>query len=170
MKYNHSILLHTFIAALLVISGVVIKNSYEQMGMPDHPIGKPLGMMLFTIGWIYVAYILSHHKKNKLLFIVPSLAILSSVITMKNYMAEKIDVPMILPIIFALSWILLGFGVGNHLKGNLKFTGLIASACVLASMLYSLPQQRKMCIVDGPGMPLFVIGWFIIALLNSLQN
>lgn len=34
-------------------------------------------------------------------------------------------------------------------------------------MLYMLPYQRKNCIVDGPGMPLFMLAFGIIILLNS---
>ena len=85
-------------------------------------------------------------------------------------MGEKREIPKILPIIFAISWLVLGFFTGEHLNNNLKFLGLLASILVLISMMVSLPFQRKECIVDGPGMPLFVIAWFIIIYLNSVNR
>ena len=37
-----------------------------------------------------------------------------------------------------------------------------ATALVLASMMVVLPQQRKMKIVDGPGMVMFTAGWALV--------
>jgi hypothetical protein len=170
MKLNNNLFLHTSIGALLVIFGVVTKNTLEQLKSPNHIIGKPLGMAMFVIGWLYTAWILSQGKSNKLpLFIIPSLVILGSVMTMKTYMSNKKKPPMIFPILFSISWIILGFGVGNHLKTLCKYTGLIASILVLISMMGFLPKQRMLCVVDGPGMPLFTIAWFIIIILNSCR-
>jgi len=167
MKLNNRLVMETSIAALLVIFGVVTKNTLEQLGEPDHPIGKPFGMLLFASGWIYTAYILSKNKPNKIAFILPSMAILGSVIMMKQYMSKKETPPMVFPLIFAASWIVLGGMVGNHLPGNLKYSGLIASVLVLVSMMKILPLQREKKVVDGPGWPLFVISWVIIIGLNS---
>ena len=55
MKIDTNLLIQTSIAACLVIFGVVTKNSFEQLGFPNHPIGKPLGMGMFIMGWIYIA-------------------------------------------------------------------------------------------------------------------
>tara|TARA_B110000285_G_scaffold33300_2_gene34875 strand:- start:133 stop:645 length:513 start_codon:yes stop_codon:yes gene_type:complete len=167
MKINTDLLIQTSIAACLVIFGIVTKNSFEQLGFPNHPIGKPVGMGLFIIGWIYVAYILSIYKPNKLMFIIPSVGIVIAVMMMKTYMEKKQTPPMILPLIFALSWIILGLNVGNHLPGNQKYIGLFASLLVLLSMMQMLPFQRANNIVDGPGMPIFVIAWGILIILNS---
>lgn len=128
---------------------------------------KPLGMGLFIFGWVYVAYILSLNKQNKLLFILPSLGVIVSVLVMKSYMKNKQTPPIIFPLLFAISWIILGIGVGNHLNGNKKYIGLIASVFALVSMMKILPYQRKNNIVDGPGMVLFTVAWVIIIFLNS---
>jgi hypothetical protein len=167
MKLNNNLFIQTSIASLMVLFGVVTKNSFEQIKQPNHPIGKPVGMALFTLGWFYIAYILSVNKPNKILFVVPSLMILMAVMLMKQYMGKNQSPPPVLPLLFALGWIILGFNVGNHLTGNSKYLGLIASACVLVSMMSMLPAQRKSCVVDGPGMPLFTIAWIIFILLNS---
>jgi len=167
MKINNNLLIQTSIAAILVIFGVVTKNSFEQLGFPNHPIGKPIGMGMFIIGWIYLAYILSINKPNKLMFILPSVGIVIAVMMMKQYMVKKQTPPMIFPLIFAISWIMLGLNVGNHLSGNQKYIGLFASLLVLLSMMQMLPFQRTNNIVDGPGMPIFVIAWGILIILNS---
>jgi len=167
MRLNNRLVVETSIAALLVIFGVVTKNSFEQLGMPNHPIGKPLGMLLFIVGWIYTAYILSINKPNKALFVLASLGIVVAVMMMKQYMEKKQTPPMAFPIIFAVSWLILGFMSGNHLSGNMKYAGLFASLLVLLSMMNMLPLQRKHNVIDGPGMPLFVVAWVIIVFLNS---
>ena len=167
MQINTNLLIQTFIAACLVIFGVVTKNSFEQLGFPNHPIGKPIGMGMFIMGWIYTAYILSINKPNKLMFILPSALIVMSVMMMKQYMVKKQTPPMVFPVIFALSWIILGLNAGNHLSGNQKYLGLFASFLVLLSMMVILPFQRKNKIIDGPGLPLFVIAWVILIILNS---
>ena len=167
MKIDTNLLIQTSIAACLVIFGVVTKNSFEQLGFPNHPIGKPVGMGMFVMGWIYVAYILSINKPNKLMFIFPSVGIVIAVMMMKQYMVKKQTPPMVFPLIFALSWIILGLGTGNHLSGNEKYLGLFASFLVLLSMMKILPFQRTNNIVDGPGLPLFVIAWVILIMLNS---
>ena len=167
MQINTNLLIQTFIAACLVIFGVVTKNSFEQLGFPNHPIGKPIGMGMFIMGWIYTAYILSINKPNKLMFILPSALIVMSVMMMKQYMVKKQNPPMVFPAIFALSWIILGLNAGNHLVGNQKYLGLFASFLVLLSMMKILPYQRTHNIVDGPGQPLFVIAWGILIMLNS---
>jgi hypothetical protein len=90
-----------------------------------------------------------------------------SVMMMKQYMVKKQTPPMVFPVIFALSWIILGFNAGNHLYGNQKYLGLFASFLVLLSMMQILPYQRTHNIIDGPGQPLFVIAWGILIMLNS---
>ena len=167
MQIDNNLLIQTAIAACLVIFGVVTKNSSEQLGFPNHPIGKPLGMGMFIMGWIYTAYILSKNKPNKLMFILPSIGIVIAVMIMKTYMVKKQTPPMILPAIFAISWIILGLSVGNHLSGYQKYIGLFASLLVLLSMMKILPYQRTNNVIDGPGQPLFVIAWVILILLNS---
>jgi hypothetical protein len=172
MKLNQNLLRKTSVASLMVLSGVVVKNSLEQMGQPNHSVGKPLGMVLFGLGWLLVARALSSGRRNKMKTVVPCLLILASVVMMK----EKVKLPkvvpgmirkVLLPLVFAGAWVVLGLNVSKHLPGNKKYYGLAASAAVLVSMMYALPLQRKKCVVDGPGMPLFTLAWVIVSVLNS---
>ena len=167
MILNNQLVLGTSAASLLVIFGVVVKNSLEQLGMSKHVVGNYIGMGLFILGWMYTAYILSLHKSNKMLVSLASIGVVLSVLMMKTYMAEKQTPPMMFPLIFVISWILIGLESGSHLSGYKKYLGLIATLMVLISMMNMLPFQRKNNIVDGPGMPFFVIAWIIIVFLNS---
>ena len=167
MLLNNKLLIGTSVAALLVIGGVVAKNSFEQMD-GDNKIGGMVGMIMFVLGWIATAWFLSKNKKYKFVFILASIGVLASVMAMK--MMKKKDITVIFPIIFSLSWLVLGFMTSNHLKGVMKFSGLIASALVLVSMLLILPAQRKKCIVDGPGLVLFTVAWMILVVINSART
>jgi len=170
MNLNVELLSQTSLAAAMVIFGVVTKNSLEQMGMANHMPGKMIGMGLFLLGWILTAYTLSKGKQNKLIcFALPSTLIVGSVMMMKKYMMEGKNPPMVFPLIFAASWAMLGYNASNHLSGNMRYAGLVAAGLVLLSMLMILPYQRKNNIIDGPGMPLFVIAWGILVLVNSYR-
>jgi hypothetical protein len=169
MLLNNKLICLTSLAAALVTFGVVTKNSIEQLGMPNHSVGKPVGMAMFLIGWVVAAYAFSLGKPNKYLFAIVSAGIAASVMMMKMYMEKKKTPPAAFPAIFALSWILLGFLSSNHLSGLYKYSGLVASALVIASMMNLLPMQRKKCVVDGPGMPMFVIAWMILIGANSAR-
>jgi membrane-associated HD superfamily phosphohydrolase len=159
----------TTLGATLIIIGVVLKNTFEQLGFPNHSIAKPLGMLAFVGGWALIAYSVSidtngnFKMNNKTLMIIGScITIVLAVMMMKSYMVSKQSPPMIFPIIFASAWLLLGYLTG-------KTKGIIASIMVLVSMMISLPWQRKNNIVDGPGLPLFVGAWALIAFINSVE-
>ena len=152
----------TSLAATLITTGVILKNSSEQMKNAPEFMAK-LGMLCFISGWAGMAWSLSIGK-DKMLNFGASAAIVSAVLLMKNKMKNKEDVPMVLPIMFALGWIALGYNMNN------QKLGLSAAALVLFSMLYLLPLQRAQGIVDGPGMPLFVVAWFLIIYSNSRKS
>jgi hypothetical protein len=164
---NNSLLIHTSLSALMVIGGVVVKNSGNKLGLSEHKVVKPLGMGLFVGGWLYCAYALSAGRADKIMPIVASLAVVGSVMGMKRCMDKGKTPAPIYPIIFAIAWLAIGYGVGNHMRGMMQYAGLLASALVLGSMMVALPYERKHCLVDGPGMPMFVVAWAIIAVMNS---
>lgn len=161
------------LGALLVIAGVVLKNSAEQLGKPNHSVAKPLGMVAFVVGWLIVAYSVAitrggklQWNKRTLMAFGTAFGIVYAVVQMKKYMVKGQKPPMIFPALFAGSWLLLGYVTGN-LNGTTGL-GLLAAITVLVSMMGVLPWQRKKKVIDGPGMPMFVIGWILLALSNSM--
>jgi len=162
-------LISTTVGSILIVSGVVLKNTLEQTNT-NNMILTTLGMSIFSIGWIVMAYALSQNKQARTIvgISIACASILISVMTMKILMKQNKTVHIALPIIFAISWIILGFLVGDHLNGAMSYSGLISSIMVILSMMVVLPWQRKNCVVDGPGMPLFVSALAYIIYLNSL--
>ena len=164
---------YTTLGAVLVITGVVLKNTFEQLKMPDHPWGKTVGMASFVIGWAIVAYAVATaqnggNNNRTMLSFGTAAAIVFSVVQMKSYMVKGESPPMMYPVIFAGSWLLLGYTVGLGRGGNQSYLGLAAAVMVLLSMMWSLPWQRKVGVIDGPGMPLFTGAWALLAFANSL--
>lgn len=163
---NSKILTQTSIAASMIVAGVVLNNSIEQLNTKNKSLAFT-GAALFIAGWVYMGYALSASKRRIYLMYILSAVIAGSVIMMKSYMVKGKKPPMMLPAVFAVSWILLGYFSSAHLYGLERYSGLLASAAVLASVMVLLSTQRKKAIVDGPGMPLFVIGMTILVFVNS---
>lgn len=69
----------------MIISGVVFKNSMEQVKMLNMT-NKIIGMTLFIGGWLYMAFALSNKcsTTNASILIFSSLLILIAAIAMKN--------------------------------------------------------------------------------------
>ncbi len=178
VQLNNRKLLVSVIGTLGVISGVILKNSFEQLKQPDHPLAKGLGPILFMGGWAIVAYALSFNPNKGYLNIPPmnlktivsfaaAGAIVAAVMMMKRLMAEgkpMTGTNMIFPALFVAGWFALGYALGNDVMSY------AVPVMVIVSMMVILPQQRKKCVVDGPGMPLFVAAWALLAFKNSLVS
>lgn len=158
------------LSAAAIVGGVVAKNSTEQLGGRLHPelsqAGTALGSTLFVGGWVAMAYYLAQQQRSpmkKAQLAIPSLLIMTSVMMMKS--GQQQAVPMeLLATVFAGSWVALGyFGA----PVGMKSAGLSVSALVLLSMMVFLPQQRAMGVVDGPGLPLFVLAWVVFLQLRN---
>ncbi len=157
----------SILGALGVISGVVIKDSMEAMNKNGGS-ESMLGTGLFVLGWALVAHSISKSNGGYLPY-GAALVIVASVMMMKmtkqnnntsndtkNSRMKK------LALCFVIGWLLLAYSIGSG-----RVLALFAALLVFASMMYFLPRQRKHGIVDGPGWPLFVIGWVMMIVANS---
>lgn len=177
MSIDGTKLFTTGLSALGIISGVVLKNTSKSLDDPKKTKMKTLGTGLFIGGWAAMAYSLrgTNWKSVKsVLSFVAIIFIVVVVMTMVNTMESGEEVPMILPIVFAVSWLMLGLSVGILQDGRFDkwsgAAGALASIAVILAMLVALPWQRKNCIVDGPGLPAFTAAFGVIALVNSLPG
>lgn len=169
---NNRKLVLSSIAGLAAIAGVVIKNSLEQAKM-DMPIIEMAGKILFIGGWALTAYSISlkgtriSFSIKSMLAVIASAGVVVSVFMMKAAMKNGEMPNLALPITFMSSWILLGItvAIGGKMMGYV--CGVGASLLVISSMMYILPKQREMGIVDGPGMPMFSLSWVLLAYVNS---
>jgi len=152
----------------MVISGVVIKNSEEQLEKPPSIIGPAV----FLMGWLVFAYAVAHNAVhygmegvNALLPYGAASVIALSVLAMKAKMAGK-SVPLpqwVLQGGFIFGWLLLAFSIGRH-----QDIAFVSALLVFLSMMVVLPKQRALNLVDGPGMPLFTAAWAGMVYANAL--
>jgi putative Mn2+ efflux pump MntP len=170
MNFNGSRFSKTATSTAMILGGVITKNSLEQLDMKNHW-GNILGGLLFITGWGYTGYnIANKEERFSYIPLVVATAIAFSAMAMKKFMTDsENEMPMVLPLVFAVSWLTLGYYISDHLEGYGKYSGFISSIMVLMSMMSMLPNQRDACVVDGPGMPFFTIGLYTIALLDSLN-
>jgi hypothetical protein len=157
------------LAAMLVVNGVVIKNTFEQMGAPNHWVGKPMGMGMFALGWLIAAYVFGLGKGSVALRFGAagaSLSILAAVMWMKE--KGESSAGMMALTMFAVSWLVLGVIAAGGLPWWGQALGVLAALLVIGSMMAALPLQRRMGVVDGPGMPMFTTAWVIIVGLNAM--
>ncbi len=186
MRFDNQKLLLGSLGALGVIGGVVAKNSAEQfpmLGLPEN-----LGPALFVGGWGLVAYTNALNAANtnivydqkSALGLLSAASIVGSVFMMKQLKRQGQPVGALYPALFAGGWIALAYAICQR-RGPLKFAwpntqrcalSFGAAALVLTSMMYVLPRQRMLKIVDGPGMAMFAAGWALIvaALAHKADN
>ncbi len=174
MSIDGPTLVKTGVSALAIIAGVNLKNSAKKLKLPGCE--KNLGTGLFIAGWTGMAYALkgtSWDMKTIIAFIAV-IFIVIAVMSMIHTMETGEKVPMILPFIFAVAWMVLGLSLGILRDGRYDkwsaAAGALASVMVIISMLVVLPWQRDNCLVDGPGFPMFTAAFAIITLVNSLNG
>lgn len=166
MLLNDILFKHSTISSIMIIFGIMIKNSGNKLGFKDYDIITNISAFLFIGGWLYLTYALSLYRSNKIPIIISSLTIVATVTFMKTYIKNDNKA---LKGIFALAWIILGYAISEHLPNESKYYGFIAIAMVLYAMKVALPYERKQCLIDGPGMPMYIIAMFIIVILNSIR-
>lgn len=167
----------TLIGALGVLSGLIIKNSSEQLVKSGNSVepfwGKIIAPALFVVGWAIIAYSIVLPRSVKgfvgnpvinqktLIVLVSIVGIVVSVYMMKKAMKENVEVQMIYPAMYVVGWLLLGRSVGS-------IYGYIAGGLALLSTMLTLPLQRSVCVVDGPGMPMLTTAFGLLAYANAL--
>jgi len=181
ISLNKNLAIKTTLGALAVVAGVIIKNSSEQMNL-QNPMIDNVGKGLFILGWICLGFALAmnangsmNYGNMSLIGMVGAAAITFAVMQMKDKMARGEPVGM-LPMVFIGGWIaFIGAMFMRRSSGRpglqmlMGMTSIVALAGVFGGMLVSLPQQRERCIVDGPGMPMFMITWMAVIFLNSVS-
>lgn len=168
-------LIPSAMGALLVIAGVVIKNTFEQLKQKDNPMGVYGGWTFFVLGWLTTGYAISLTQSGAFEMNLKSLVaftscagVIISVYAMKSQMKQKKKPHMALPLVFVASWLGLAYAVSLNCSITAKIFAFSAAILVFLSMMWALPEQRKKCIVDGPGMPMFCLAWVLVVGVNSV--
>ena len=68
VQFNNKKLLYSALGAVAVISGVLLKNGYENIKAPEPNLGTKLGPLVFGLGWIITALSIATTKGSASLF------------------------------------------------------------------------------------------------------
>jgi hypothetical protein len=123
------------------------------------------GVALYIGGWFIVAICLSiKHKGNKILkHTMFSMVIISVIWAVFEFKEESFVTRPKLPLLSCavlLSSLVALITLKYKLKDILLI--LIASILIVATEYFILPFQRNNGICDGIGLPLLILGWFIL--------
>jgi len=172
LQLNEKLLTEGAVGALLVIAGVVIGNSLDQLGLRNRFL-KGTAAVLFVAGWVSVAISIATGRSPAAAAgtWIAAGAIVLAVVIMKSTKGQTSALRNnALPVVFALAWLTLGIiASSDALNTGARLWGVLAACMVVASMLISLPKQRLGCVVDGPGMPLFVGAWAVLVVSNAAR-
>lgn len=158
----------TLLGGFLVTASLMVKNMNVQLNRYDNTVDMS-GNVLYIIGWAVVAYALSlSYKTNKYLDIPQmdkdTIMILVAVamIVFSTIMMRNTSKPAVMyPAMYTLGWVLLAYVLNSRYA-------TIGALFALAATMFILPWQRKMCVVDGPGIALFTAAWFLLAIANAM--
>lgn len=153
------------LGSTLVIIGVVLKNTSEQVKMSETKkrILSIGGIVSFLVGWFIVGYCLSQ-KFPTMKYQIWGAVSFIVIAVMGLKMIKEIPKP-ILGTMFIIGWLGLGYIISSKHEGPMRWSGMAVPALVLVSMMGVLPWQRKVGNVDGFGFPMFVYAWFGMSLL-----
>ena len=171
----------SLLGAALVITGVCLKNGFEQLKAPEPNLGAKLGPLAFGAGWLITGLAIAAPAAGKgwirlptsttgWLAMAASAGVFMSVMKMKKEMKKGNEAPKMLGAIFAGSWALLAYALMRQAKfSQLSMAlGVGAVGLVLGSMWKVLKWQRKNCVVDWFGMPMFTAAWGCVAVANAI--
>jgi hypothetical protein len=123
------------------------------------------GVALYIGGWLVVAICLSmKHKGNRILkHSIFSVVIISMIWAVFEFKEESFISQPKLPLL-SCSVLLSSLVALISLKYNIKdiMLILVASVLIISSEYFILPFQRNNQICDGLGLPLLILGWFIL--------
>lgn len=160
------------LAATLVITGIGFKRSTEQVYHSSSNSGMKNALILTGIGLYACGLALIGINLDRLVpenrqILWPSLI----GILMSEISADFFNVPrFISDFLYAGSWLMLGYIASSHLESGYRYVGFLASGLAMFANFFALPYQRTHGIVDGIGLPSYLLAWSIIAILVSIPN
>lgn len=150
------------VGAACVVTSVVISNAMETVGVRSKAATLAV-VTLFVAGWASFAggaAMLSSGEVRRLAIVGTSATIaVSSFLLRRDLRAGR--APTVVGLLgFFAGWIGLALVMGSA-RG--RYAQPLAGAAAAAGGMALLPWQRRVCAADGPAMPLFTLGWVLIA-------
>ncbi len=177
----------TGIGAALVTAGISLASETKQ-GKTDSPgETKTIGRVSYYLGWLVVLYSLISNEKLQLkgvgdlrsILQIIAVFIIVGTSTYKHSLIEKNEpVPKWTEVLLVVGWLILGISFGlakgkkpfvGFAKRGRTYVGLVSALLVLLASLVIIPKDEKDQVSAGLGMSIYVIGWVILVLANSVQ-
>lgn len=176
---------------LLGLSGGVAINA-AIVAMNTLP-GKGLQMMggvpLFTLGWVLIITSFlkngTRASKYKNLLVGSSIGVYSMAMLARMMMdAGNSETPLTLTkMVFMVCWLVIGVLIGtkgeevpeesveepSEKPSHIRALGLLPPLLVFLSMTSINKMERPRSMASGPGLPLFMMAWVILSLVNSVK-
>ena len=177
--------------------GVAINAAIVAMNtLPGQNMQRMTGMPLFTIGWVMIimSFLNNDTRARKYRWVLAGSSVgVYAAAMMARMMMESgtTGLPMKLTMMkFMTCWIVVGILIGMKKHGEvmddsgnseytedqeevhdktIHFMGLLPPALVMLSMMSINKFERPRSIASGPGMPIFMMAWVILTLVNSLK-
>ncbi len=168
---------------IIVLSVIIVEGSKQYQKNVSGKRNKTnfwLGFSLYIIGWIALVYSIISDKtlknisiedKKTWFVIASSLLIVGSALIMSTteFLKGKQKWTMWLIIPSLVGYLGLGWSTGlGSISKTAKWVGLGAGALILLGIFLARRWQQKRCIVWGPGLPLYVFGFVVLAVINAL--
>lgn len=171
---NQELFLKTLTASLFIMVSGMIEYGGEEINAGYA--AKSLGTILFILGWLGILYLTGYKNGNFLMFpvITASIIIISMLViawSRNKYGWE--NTPKwctMFYVTFAIGWVAFAYAISIGKPNIVLWFSLLASGMTIFSTMVLLPYQRPRCIVDGPGISLFVLTWVFVSIVNSIEK
>lgn len=162
------------IGGLIIQGGVSVKNSLENLKM-NKPEIEMAAKGAFIFGWAVVAYSIAISKGGglglnlkSLLALAGAAMVVSAVMHVKMSKKAEKEPNKMIAMMFPGGWVVTALAIMMD-KGKNSWLAILATGIVLVSMMFIIPKQRVLCLVDGPGYPMFANAWWLLAIANGIN-
>ena len=177
MELKKEVFINSLFGSITIIIGVMLAEHAHEMYLPIFAPLTMIGMMTFMLGW-YLFTKKSEAKNHNMVQLSAVMVIVFAMVSNLMMMMGKSSA--IFGVLFALSWLMLGYYVGERKSGDKdmcrQYFAYMGSLMIVISMAILNNWQRSNLngnvgkgYVYGPGVPMFVLGWMFITLANSMK-
>ncbi len=182
LSFEKTPLLLSLFGGVSITSAVVGMNT-----LPSKPLQMLTGMPLFSIGWILMISSFvknsTRDSKYKSLLVISSILVYMAAMMTRMMMEKNVSgLPInMTKIVFMMAWISIGVFMGMKNHGHpgdskdeihdptIHGLAMIPPVLVFVAMMSVNSLERPKNLASGPGMPLFMLAWSVLSMVNSVQ-
>jgi hypothetical protein len=164
----------TATAIVIILIGIIMVDAFDHGNYEKvkNPVTRWLGLIIVTAGWGYLIFMMTVKRPTytKIYLILSGFSIWISYIISKYYEGEDKTPNPTLTVMYSLGWLGFAYMSTRHLYSYEKWLWIPIVVSMIISTFLLLPIQRKFCVVDGPSLPLQVLGaWVPLIYANSMR-